>query len=256
MGTSRVDLHVKILDDTVVDLAVARGLDAIVYAPHFTPWPEIVRRARSFTDDDLVVVPGREVFTGHWSERKHVLGLDLGEPIPDFVPLDRTMDALRSQGACVIAPHPTYLTVSLSPDDLERYRDDIDAIETYNPRLLPWHPPRSRRLADALDTPQVASSYAHLRRSVGAASIELRRPVTSPADVVAAIRDGAIEAIRRPTLPARIGWSLPELGHLLWENSASKLLRKLTPGAVATHPSADVYRQYGWSDTDAATFDG
>ena len=65
----RVDLHVKVLDERVVERAKARGLDALVYAPHFTRLPAIRARAARFSDDDLLVVPAREVFTGSWRDR-------------------------------------------------------------------------------------------------------------------------------------------------------------------------------------------
>ena len=42
---TRVDLHVKILDETVVDRAKARDLDVLVYAPHFEHIEAIRERA-------------------------------------------------------------------------------------------------------------------------------------------------------------------------------------------------------------------
>ncbi|PHQ46649.1 metal-dependent phosphoesterase, partial [Halorubrum sp. C3] len=36
---TRVDAHVKVLDDEVVARAKDRGIDALVYAPHFTRLP-------------------------------------------------------------------------------------------------------------------------------------------------------------------------------------------------------------------------
>ncbi|HET7324465.1 MAG TPA: PHP domain-containing protein, partial [Halococcus sp.] len=56
---SRVDLHIKILDEQVVQRAKRYGLDVLVYAPHFTRLPAIRERARAFSDDDLLVVPAR-----------------------------------------------------------------------------------------------------------------------------------------------------------------------------------------------------
>ena len=42
---TRVDMHVKILSDEVVARAKRRGIDVLVYAPHFTRLPEIRRTA-------------------------------------------------------------------------------------------------------------------------------------------------------------------------------------------------------------------
>jgi Predicted metal-dependent phosphoesterases (PHP family) len=79
---TRVDLHVKVLDERVVERAKKREVDVLVYAPHFTRWPDIRDRAAVFSDEDLLVVPGRELFTGDWRTRQHVLALDLEEPVP------------------------------------------------------------------------------------------------------------------------------------------------------------------------------
>jgi len=80
--TTRVDLHVKVLDDAVVRRAKAAGVEVLVYAPHFTRLPDIRDRAREFSDEDLLVVPGREVFTGSYRDRKHVLAVGLSRASP------------------------------------------------------------------------------------------------------------------------------------------------------------------------------
>jgi predicted metal-dependent phosphoesterase TrpH len=49
-GALRIDPHVKVLDDRVVRRAKARGIDAVVYAPHFTRLPEIRDRAARVPD--------------------------------------------------------------------------------------------------------------------------------------------------------------------------------------------------------------
>ncbi|PSQ55842.1 metal-dependent phosphoesterase, partial [Halobacteriales archaeon SW_12_67_38] len=80
MSESRIDAHVKVLDERVVSRAKRYGLDAVVYAPHFVRLPEIRAKARAFSDDDLLVVPGRELFTGSWRNRQHVLAFGLTDP--------------------------------------------------------------------------------------------------------------------------------------------------------------------------------
>lgn len=241
MGITRVDLHVKVFDERVRERALRRGLDAVVYAPHFTPWPEIEARAREATTDELLVVPGREIFTGPWNDRRHVLALDLEAPIPDFIPLETAMGALADQGACVLAPHPAYLTISLAPADLARHRDLIRAIERYNPKFLPWHEPRALRLARTVGRPPFASSYAHLPSSVGAAWTELRGTHDTPADVVDSIRSGRIHGVGRIGGLTRHRTVLTELAHVLYENSAKKARRVLGPGREATHPERSIY---------------
>lgn len=241
MTPALVDPHVKVLDERVRRLAIQRGLDAIVYAPHYTAWPSIVERAERFTDDRLMVVPAREVFTGTWRDRKHVLAIGLSQPVPDFLSLETTLSVLAEQDAAVVAPHPGYLTMSLSPGDVEVHRDVFDAVEVYNPKFLPWHEHRARRLAERLDLSPVASSYAHLRGSVGAAAVQLERSVSAPRDVVDALRNGAISDVEIPAGTTHWRRSAPELAHLAWENTGARIRRSVARGAVATHPSAPVY---------------
>lgn len=239
-----VDPHVKVFDGRIRDIAVGRGLDAVVYAPHFTPWPTIVERAAAYSSTELTVVPGRELFTGPWYDRKHVLALDLEAPVPDFLGLEATMEELGRQDAAVIAPHPGYMSISLDADDVVRYRERIHAVEVYNPKFLPWHGHRARSIADRVGRPGVASSYAHLGRTVGAVATELACSDASASSVIDALRSGSIAGIERPRGAEVLRWTGPELGHLVWENSGKKLARAARPGRPATHVSQDPYERF------------
>ena len=241
MTTTRVDLHVKILDEQVARRAKARGIDVLVYAPHFTRLPTIEARARQFTDDDLLVVPAREVFTGDWRDRKHVLGIGLDEPIPDFIALDATMDELDRQDAATLVPHPDFLTVSLADDDLERYGEVIDAVEVYNPKHLPQHNRRAKELADSHGFPAFASSYAHLPGTIGEVWTAFDRPIESADDLVAALEAGADRTVKRRTGPRHQLRCALEFSHLGYENSWSKVDRLLLSGMEPTHPHHVAY---------------
>lgn len=242
VSSCRVDLHVKVLDRAVVERAKRRGLDALVYAPHFTRLPDVERTAERFSDDDLVVVPARELFTGSWRDRRHVLALALDEPVPDFITLDGAMAELERQNALVLVPHPEYLTVSLGPAEVAQYRELIDAIEVYNPKHLSTHNARAERLARRFDLPVFGSSYAHLRGTVGEVWTEFeldggsvdRRAVLEAIRTRAprrvASRDGPVHHLKRGL----------EVTHLLWENSLPKAARALGR-RVATHPGQPTY---------------
>lgn len=240
-ATTRVDLHVKILDETVVRRAKRRGLDALVYAPHFERWPDIRERATRFSDEDLLVVPGREVFTGDWQTRQHVLALGLSAPVPDFITLEGAMAELARQDAVVLAPHPNFLTVSLGREELEAYRDQIAAMEVYNPKHLPWHNQGARELAADLSLPPFTSSYAHLTRTVGEAWTAFEGDIDSELDLLAALRDGTDRQIeRQDSLRHHIRCGL-EFAHLGWENSWKKLDRLYLSGTEPTHPGHVAY---------------
>lgn len=237
----RVDTHVKLLDERVVERATARGLDVLVYAPHFERLPAIRERAARFSSDDLLVVPAREVFTGSWRHRKHVLALGLDEPVPDFITLDAAMAEFARQDAAVLVPHPEFATVSLDEADLRRFRDRIHAVETYNPKHRPRHNHRAREIAETLDLPPFTSSYAHRRPTVGEAWTTFERPIHSEADLVTALRSGAPRRVeRRDGLRHRLRCRI-EFAHLAWENTWPKAKRVLRSGIEPTHPHHPAY---------------
>ena len=237
----RVDPHVKVLDERVVQRAKERGLDALVYAPHFTRLPDVRERAEWYSDDELTVYPGRELFTGSWQQRKHLLAIGLEEPVPDFLTLKGTLDELQRQDAAVLVPHPAFLTVSLGRTELDAYRDAVDAIEVYNPKHLPLDNRRAEKMASEYDLPAFASSYAHLRGTVGEAWTRFDEPLETVDDLAAAIKDGsAMRACHRGGIRHEIRCAL-EFAHLGYENSWEKLDRVLLRGTEPTHPDHVAY---------------
>lgn len=238
---TRIDLHVKVLDEQVVRRAKRRGLDALVYAPHFTRLPDIERRAARFSDETLTVLPARELFTGPWSQRRHLLAIGLEAPVPDFLTLEGAIAEVERQGAALLVPHPTYFSVSLTSSEIRRHRDRLDAIEVYNPKHLPHHNRRAQRLAIDTGLPAFASSYAHLRGSVGEVWMELGGEIDSVEALHAAIVHGLDGRIARRGGVEHLGRRLAEIGHLWWENSWQKLDRVVLSGMEATHPRHDAY---------------
>lgn len=238
---TRVDLHVKVLDDGVVERAKARGLDVLVYAPHFTRWPTIERQAETCSDDELTVVPGREIFTGPWYDRRHVLALDLDAPIADFITLEGAMAELRRQDATVLAPHPTFLNVSLDREQLLEYRRVIDGVEVYNPKHLPWHNWRAQSLASELDLPAFTSSYAHLPGTVGEVWTTFEADLRTASDLIEALEDGARRRLFHRSGYRHHARKLLEFSHLGYENTWKKLDRIVLSGMEATHPGHVAY---------------
>ncbi|MFB6229475.1 MAG: PHP-associated domain-containing protein [Halobacteriales archaeon] len=239
---ARVDLHVKVLTKRVVDRAKARGLDAVVYAPHFRRLPEIRERAARFSEAELTVIPAREVFTGSWQNRKHVLGIGLEEPIPDFITLDGAIEELTRQEAAILVPHPTFLTVSLSAADLRARRDRIHAVETYNPKHWPHHNRRARALQGELGIPAFTSSYAHLGATVGESWTVFPGLDPTEAALRSALRSGHPRSVERRRGAGHQLHCALEFGHLCVENTWKKFDRVLLSGPEATHPGRPAYR--------------
>jgi predicted metal-dependent phosphoesterase TrpH len=239
--TTRVDLHAKVLDDEAVRRAKAAGIEVLVYAPHFTRLDDARERAETFSDDDLLVVPAREVFTGSFRDRKHVLAIGLDDPVPDFITLDRALDELERQGAAVLAPHPNFLNVSLTTGDVDRLRDTVDAVETYNPKHLPWQNRRAAELAETYDVPVFASSYAHQSATVGEVWTAFKADIDTEADLIEALQSGVPRSVGHRSGLRHQRRCLAEKVHLVYENSWEKVDRLLLSGMEPTHPRHIAY---------------
>lgn len=238
---TRVDAHVKLLDDAVVARAKERGIDALVYAPHFTRLPTIRERAARYADDDLLVVPAREVFTGDWGNRRHLLALGLTDPVPDYITFEAAMAEFERQDATVLVPHPGFATVSLTRPEIAAHADRLDGIETYNAKLLPHQNARAQRIAAATSIPGFGSSYAHLRGSIGEAWTEFDGELPTEDAIVSAFADGRERSvIHRGGLGHRLR-GLVEFAHLAYENTWVKADRLFLSGAEPTLPSNVVY---------------
>lgn len=240
MRTS-VDPHVKILDEQVTERAKRRGIDILVYAPHFTRLPEIRARADRFSDDDLLVVPAREIFTGDVRHRKHVLAFDLDRPIPDFLTLEGTLRELERQDAVVLAPHPEFATVSLDIIDLNRHPDLFCGVEIYNPKHLRTHNLRARAIARETGLSPFGSSYAHLLRTVGEVWTAFETEIDSETDLHEVFRSGAPRQVFHRSGRSHAVRCRAEFAHLVWENSWEKVDRLALSGMEATHPRHPFY---------------
>jgi len=240
-GGTCVDLHVKIVSEDVVRRAKAAGLDVLVYAPHFEHIETIRERAARFSDDNLLVVPAREYFTGRWNERKHVLAIDPDYPVPDFISLSDTMAELDGQETAVLAPHPEFLTLSLDRADIFDYADQFDAVEVYNPKHWPWDNRRARAIARESGLQTYRSSYAHLPMTVGETWVEFDESIESAGDLVAALRAGTPRQMHRNHGAVHEAKCRVEFAHLGWENTWEKFERVVLSDLEPTDPSHPIY---------------
>lgn len=233
-------MHVKILDDSVVRRAKSRGIDVLVYAPHFTRFRTIEREAERFSDDEVTVIPAREVFTGPWHNRRHLLAFDLTDPIPDFITLEGAVSELDRQDAGVLVPHPGFLTVSLGRERIDRYSDVIDAVEAYNPKHLTWHNRQARTISRETELPTFTSSYAHLTGTVGEAWTAFDRPIETASDLVRGVTEGDPQLYHNAGIEHRLR-CLAEFAHLGYENTWEKFDRVVRSGMEPTHPGHVAY---------------
>lgn len=245
-AVTRVDLHVKVLDGTVVSRAKRAGLDVLVYAPHFTHLSAIRERAREYSDDDLLVVPARECFTGDWTQRRHVLVVDPSEPIPDFLTFEGTMAELEKRGETVLAPHPEFLTMSLAREDIHEYRHVFDAVEVFCPKNWSIHTRRMRDVAAETGLPTYTSSYAHLRSTVGEAWTAFEQPIDTAEELRSALESGAESRCCRKSGVDHLLARRAEFAHLFKENTWEKFRRVVFKRPEPTNPRNSLYDgEYG-----------
>lgn len=234
-------MHVKTLNGRVVERAKARGLDVLVYAPHFTRVPDIRAEAKRHSDDELLVVPGREVFTGNWQNRRHLLVIGLSNPIPDFISFEGALSEIADQGAALCIPHPTFLNVSLGQPEIQAYADHIDAVESYNSKSPPYVNRRAKRIAEEAGLSTFGSSYAHLRGSVGEAWTEFDTHIQTETALVNALDTNVDRQVIHRAGPRHRFWNLAEFAHLGYENSWGKVERLFLSGTEPTHPDHIAY---------------
>lgn len=224
-NVTRVDLHVKVLDTSVVRRAKKAGLDVLVYAPHFTHLSDIRDEAERYTDDELVVVPARECFTGRWNRRRHVLVVDPSEPIPDFLPFEQTMTELDRRDETVLAPHPEFLTMSVAREDIHEYRNVFDAVEVFCPKNTRYHTRRMHEVATETGLSTYVSSYAHLPHTVGEVWVEYDVPIETAEDLRAALTGERECRHRRKDGLTHLLKRCGEIAHLGYENTWERLRR-------------------------------
>lgn len=234
-SVTRVDPHVKILDEVVVQRAKEAEVDVLVYAPHFTHLATTRERATRYSDDELLVVPARECFTGRWSNRRHVLAVDPDDPIPDFMTFEATMDELASQDAAVLAPHPGFLSMSLAMEDILAYSQVIDAVEVYCSKNWSFHTRRMESIADQTGLPRYASSYAHLYSTVGDVWVEYETAIETAADLREALGTQPTTVHREQSLGHALTSKL-EFFDLVRENTIEKFDRVVVEDIEATNP--------------------
>lgn len=238
---TRVDMHVKVLTNEVVTRAKRRGIDVLVYAPHFTRLPEIQRTAANYSDAELLVVPARELFTGDWNNRRHLLAIGLSEPVADFITFEAALAECDRQDAAVVVPHPAFLNVSLTWPEIRAHAARIDAVEIYNTKLFAYQNRRGQRIAANLGLPGFGSSYAHLPSTVGEAWTLFETDIDTEAALVEALTTAASRRVQHRDGLRHRARGFAELAHLGYENSWKKLDRLLLSGDEPTHPRNLVY---------------
>lgn len=240
-GVTYIDAHVKVLNEKVVEHAKRRGMDVLIYAPHFTRIEDARSQATRYSDSTLLIIPAREVFTGSWRNRQHILLVGLETGIPDFITLEAAISAARKQDAAILVPHPLFLNVSLNRPSLQQFESTIHAVERCNYKLPLYANQQAEECYTAYDVSGFGSSYAHLPGSVGAVWTAFNESLDSEAAVVAAFQEMTPRRIQQTDGYAHMMQKYKEFGHFVYENTWQKVDRLVLSGREATHPSHEMY---------------
>lgn len=155
----------------VVKHARRLGDDVICITDHDTMTGAFKALEASREYDDIDVVMGEEIT----SSDGEILGLWLNEEIPPGMSAAETIDAIRSQGGLVVAPHPFSLHIHSLQEMI--FELDIDAIETQNAgHIDSWTNNHARCIAEMYSGrwATLGASDAHSLPTMGHAWTEYR----------------------------------------------------------------------------------
>jgi Glycosyltransferase Family 4 len=179
----------------VVAACLERGLGAVAVAAPGDIAP--ARAVAAAAPPELAVIVGQQIA----SREGVVVGLFLGEAVPDALPLAATLAAVRAQGGLVLVPHPEAADIP-SPRALRAHAGEIDVHEVLTPASGAGARTgeEAAALARRLGVIGSAGSGAVDASGVGTACVELR-DFHGPEDFLEALSDARLVRRRRGGRP-------------------------------------------------------
>jgi len=172
--------------EDLVDLARARGLDAVCLAEHDRWWPPEDIQALSGRTR-FVVLSAVELTT----DMGHVLAFGL-EPAGPLPTAGAAFAAASAQGALLFLAHPARDGLLRVDRHTVEYFESVEAINGSDSRLQNV---AASGLARGFRLPGIGGSDCHSPLEVGRAATRFETKITSSADLVAALRSGAYEPV-------------------------------------------------------------
>lgn len=120
------------------------------------------------------VIVAEELLTPHGE----IMGMFLEETIPSRLSVEETISRIRAQGGLVCIPHPfdSFRHSALDSAILEQIVEQVDIIEVFNARTLPFQSQsKARVFARKHALRQSAGSDAHTISEIGHAYVEMPR---------------------------------------------------------------------------------
>jgi predicted metal-dependent phosphoesterase TrpH len=138
----------------------------------------------------FTVIVAEEILT----PKGEIMGMFLKETIPSGLSVAETISRIRTQGGLVCIPHPRdrFRPSALDGDTLEEIADQIDIVEVFNARTLPFQSQNEvKAFAQKYGLKQSAGSDAHTLAEVGHAYVEMPE-FASRDDFLEALAQGRI----------------------------------------------------------------
>lgn len=172
----KADLHIHTeysLDcsnplDKTIERCIERGINCVAVADHGTvKGALILKKIAPFT-----VIIAEEILTPDGE----IMGMFLKETIPSGITVLEAINRIRDQNGLVCIPHPfdIFRSSALGRDTLDTIADQIDIIEVFNARTLPFQGQnKASSFADSYNLGKSAGSDAHTLQEIGNAYIEM-----------------------------------------------------------------------------------
>ena len=172
----KADLHIHTeysLDcNTSLDELISRcleiGINCIAVSDHGTAEGAIKLQTMA----PFPVIIAEEVLTPNGE----IMGMFLKETIPSGLSVEETISRIRAQGGLVCIPHPfdRLRHSALDSNIIEEIADQIDIIEVFNARTLPFQNlTKASIFAQKYGLKQSAGSDAHTVSEIGNAYVEM-----------------------------------------------------------------------------------
>ena len=172
----KADLHIHTcyspdsdnsLDD-IIKQCLKKGINCLSVCDHGTTEGALKLQAIA----PFKIIVAEEILTPHGE----IMGMFLKETIPNMVTPHEAIQRIREQDGLVCIPHPfdRFRSSAYQGINLEAIKNDIDIIEVYNARTLPFQN-RKQPLEFAVNNNfrQSAGSDAHAISEIGVTFIEM-----------------------------------------------------------------------------------
>ena len=152
----------------VIDRCLELGINCIAVCDHGTAEGAIKLKAIA----PFTVIIAEEILTPDGE----IMGMFLKETIPSGISVAKAISQIKSQDGLVCIPHPfdRFRPSALKSSVLVEIADQIDIIEVFNARTLPYqNMNRPRDFACEYNIHQSAGSDAHTLSEIGNAYVEM-----------------------------------------------------------------------------------